>query len=145
MHAQQPPDCKLQERRRTDCIPAKGEKKKRTKAIDGAGVNNTILHRITLIKSVLQMAKREGVIQRNPASVRESWFESPKVQKTPFSVYTLEEVQRMMGALLVEPLWFAVAVMLAIELGLRRSEIVGLREGDIDFACGRVTICNVTT
>lgn len=137
--------CWEQDRRRTDYSPAKGERKKRTKAIDGAGVNNTVLHRITLIKSVLQMAKREGLIQRNPASAREGWFEPPKMQKHPFSVYTLEEVQKMLRALLAEPLWFAVAVMLAIELGLRRSEIIGLRESDIDFESGRLTICHVTT
>lgn len=134
-----------QNRRQTDYTPTKGEKKKRTKEKEGAGVNNTILHRITLIKSVLQMAKREGLIQRNPASAREGWFEPPKMQKHAFSVYTLEEVQKMLRALLVEPLWFVVAVMLAIELGLRRSEIVGLRESDIDFDSGRVVICHVIT
>lgn len=133
------------ERRQPDYIPAKGEAKKRTKNADGSGISNTIHHRVTAIKSILQMAKRDGLIQRNPASSRESWFKPPKVQKYAFSVFTVEEARKMLGKLMREPLWFAVAVMLAIELGLRRSEIVGLRESDIDFDSGRVVICNVVT
>lgn len=137
--------CWERTRRQPDYIPAKGEEKKRTKSADGSGINNTVHHRVTAIKSILQMAKRDGLIQRNPASSRESWFKSPKVQKYAFSVFTVEEARKMLDKLICEPLWFVVAVMLAIELGLRRSEIIGLRESDIDFACGRVTIRNVIT
>ena len=54
-----------------------GEHKKRSKYEDGSGVENTIKHRTTLIRSVLQDAKRDGIVDRNVASARDCRISLP--------------------------------------------------------------------
>ena len=51
----------------------------------------------------------------------------------------------MLQKLQEKALWFVVAVTIALLLGLRRSEIVGLRECDIDWETDRITVCHTVT
>lgn len=53
---------------------------------DGAGIENTVKHRATAVRSILQSAKRAGLVERNVASTRDSDVELPKVQQHTFDV-----------------------------------------------------------
>ena len=122
-----------------------GEYAKKVKYKDGRGIENTVKHRTTLIRSVLQYAKRAGIIDRNVASTRDCQIDLPNPQRHKFPVLSVEEGRRLLRALRDEPLWFRVAIAIALLLGLRRSEIIGLRVEDIDRANGRLTVCNTVT
>lgn len=122
-----------------------GPYKKRTKYTDGSGIENTVLHRLTLIRSVLQSAKRYGVVTTNAASSRDSWISIPKPQQHLFPVFTQEEAQHFISLLKDEELWFRVAVLLALLLGLRRSEVIGIREQDIDMQQGQLEVRHTVT
>lgn len=122
-----------------------GPHKKKNKYSDGTGIENTILHRATIIRAVLQYCKRDGIVEKNVASKRDSWVELPQPQQHVFQVFTPEEADEFVEALKGEPLWFRVAVLLALMLGLRRSEVIGLRVSDIDFKAHELVIQCVVT
>ena len=110
-----------------------GEHKKQSKYGDGSGVENTIKHRTTLIRSVLQYAKREGVVERNVASSRDCHISLPTPQRNVFPVLNICEANKMESLMREEPLWFRAAVLLALLLGLRRSEVIGATEFAISW------------
>lgn len=130
------------ERRQPDYA---GEHKKNCKYKDGSGIENTIKHRTTLIRSVLQYAKREGIVDPNVASTRDSQINLPNPQRHEFPVLSHEEAKQLLQKLKEKALWFVVAVTIALLLGLRRSEIVGLRECDIDWVANSITACHTVT
>ncbi len=111
----------------------------------GCGIENTIKHRTTLIRSVLEDMKRRGYVTRNVASTRDCKVELPKPMAHVFSVLSPEEANRFVECLKGEELWFIVAVLLALTLALRRSEVCGLREGDINWETGVLTVCHTVT
>lgn len=61
-----------------------GEYKARVKYTDGSSVENTVKHRATLIRSVLQHAKRDGLVDRNVASSRDCHINLPLPQRNVF-------------------------------------------------------------
>lgn len=77
----------------------KGEHKKKTMYSDGSGIENTVKHRTTMLRSVLQYAKRAGMVDRNVASNRDSYVDFPNPQRHEFQVLTPEEAQKMLECL----------------------------------------------
>lgn len=122
-----------------------GEHKVRSQRSDGSGIENTVKHRHTALRSILQYAKREGIITRNVASLRDCQVSVPKPQRQEFSVLTEKEALVLINALENEPLWFRIAVLLGLLYGLRRSEIIGLRLSDIDWDAKLLTIVRTVT
>ena len=122
-----------------------GKDKKRVKYADGSGIENTVMHRATVIRSVLQYAKREGIVDRNAASKNDSQIDLPKPQRHEFCVLNVEEAQRLLQQLNHEDLWFRIAVTMGLLLGLRRSEIIGLRVSDINFADNSICVSHTVT
>ena len=122
-----------------------GEYKKNSKYKDGSGVENTIKHRTTLIRSVLQYAKRDGLVDRNVASSRDSHVSLPSPQHNLFLVLTLAEANRMMKLARDEALWFLVAVAMGLLIGLRRSEVIGAREEAINWDTCQIIISQTIT
>ena len=116
-----------------------------SKFADGSGVENTIRHRTTLIRSVLQHAKRADIVVRNVASTRDCQVELPKAMRHVFPVLTERESRALMRATKNAPVWFRLVVLLAVLFGLRRSEICGLCEEDIDWENSTVTIRRTVT
>lgn len=112
---------------------------------DGAGVENTVKHRATAVRSILQSAKRAGLVDRNVASTRDSDIELPKAQQHTFDVLSQDEAVQMVKALGREETWLQVAVLLGLVCGLRRSEVVGLKERDIDLQKNTLTIRHAVT
>lgn len=112
---------------------------------DGSGIENTVKHRATAVRSILQGAKRAGLVDRNVASTRDSDVELPKVHTHTFDVLSQDEAVAMVQALQEEESWFRVAVLLGLICGLRRSEVIGLKTSDIDLTRNTMAIQHAVT
>ncbi|QHF92982.1 site-specific integrase [Streptomyces sp. NHF165] len=82
-------------------------------------------HRV--LRSALSAACREELVTRNVAGL----VEPPRVTSRELSPWTLEETLTFLGAARKDPLY--AAFVLAVTMGLRRGEIVGLRWSDVDL------------
>jgi integrase len=82
-------------------------------------------HRV--LRSALSAACREELVTRNVASL----VESPRVTARELNPWTLDETLTFLGAARKDPLY--AAFVLAVTMGLRRGEIVGLRWSDVDL------------
>lgn len=122
-----------------------GEHKVAPRNSDGSGVENTVHHRYTVLRSILQYAVREGIIDRNVASKRDAHIQPPLPQRQEFDVLTQEEALTLIQCLGQEPYWFQVAVLLGLLLGLRRSEIIGIKTTDINWEMETLTIRRAVT
>ena len=122
-----------------------GEHKKVSKYADGRGIENTVMHRYTIIRAVLQYAKRAGIVDRNVASKRDCQIDAPRPQQNEFNVLSIEEGHALLAKISTEPLWFQISITIALLLGLRRSEIIGLRISDIDLVHRRLVVSNTVT
>lgn len=122
-----------------------GDYKVRPQRSDGSGIENTVKHRHTTLRSILQYAKREGIVSRNVASLHDCQLSVPKPQRQLFPVLNYEEANTLILALINEPHWFRATVLLGLLLGLRRSEIIGLRFSDIDWATGTISVRRTVT
>lgn len=104
------------------------------------GMNpNTILKHHQLIRAALNDAVKNDLINKNPAVSAKR----PETVKGENGFYTAKELKRLLkevrGNVLETP------VMLAAFLGLRRSEVIGLKWSSIDFDNHTVKICNKVT
>lgn len=113
--------------------------------VDGSGIENTVFHRYTVLRAVLQYAKREGIVTRNVASKRDCQIDIPNPQRQEFAVLNVEEARKLLCELDHEPLWFSAAIMLGLLLGLRRSEVIGLRDSDVDWENHILTVRRTVT
>lgn len=100
---------------------------------DGSGVENTVLHRATVLRSILQYAKKNGIVDKNVAAKHDCQIDLPKPQRHDFPVLDTEEAKQLLQKVEESATWFQVAVTLALTLGLRRSEIIGLKSSDFDL------------
>ena len=84
------------------------------------------------MRTVLQRATDDGLIDRNPAVILKRFDVGHKDE--PFYLPTPAEVKALYSAAKKEgPEWFRLALRLAAEAGLRAGEVCGLRIKDIDF------------
>lgn len=81
-------------------------------------------HRV--LRTALTAACREELVTRNVASL----VEPPRAKSRELSPWSLEETLNFLAAARKDPLY--AAFVLAIAMGLRRGEIVGLRWVDVD-------------
>ncbi|MET7907134.1 site-specific integrase [Streptomyces avermitilis] len=82
-------------------------------------------HRV--LRTALTAAVREELIARNVASL----VEPPRVKQREIRPWTLEETLAYLEAARCDPLY--AAFVLAVAMGLRRGELVGLRWSDVDL------------
>ena len=122
-----------------------GENKVQARFTDGSGIENTVHHRYTVLRSILQYAVRERIIDRNVASKRDAHIQPPSPQRQEFDVLSQTEALELIQHLAQEPLWFQISVLLGLLLGLRRSEIVGIRLSDINWDINTLTIHRTAT
>ncbi|MCB9707135.1 MAG: tyrosine-type recombinase/integrase, partial [Myxococcales bacterium] len=86
------------------------------------------------LKAILGRAIRLGVLERMPVPI-----EIPRrIRKEPIA-YTPEEVELLLGAAANDPQLLA-AVLLGLDGGLRRGEILALRWEDVDFNRATLTV-----
>lgn len=98
---------------------------------------NTIHKQHTNINKFLKYALQLDMIDRNPAD----WVTLPKkVKSAVASFYNAEQLQSLLSLFWGDPI--ESAVFLTVHLGLRRSEVCGLRWDSIDFNTSQITICH---
>lgn len=100
---------------------------------------NTINKHFALLHMALQDAMRKQKIFQNVAD----YIEPMKIEKKKIQYINTEEAAALCES--VKDTQLELAVTLAIYLGLRRGEVLGLRWGDIDFDKGTVKIANTRT
>ncbi|MFI9548457.1 tyrosine recombinase XerC [Streptomyces sp. NPDC052016] len=82
-------------------------------------------HRV--LRTALTAACREELVTRNAASL----VEAPKVPRRELTPWTLDETLTFLEHARRDPLY--AAFVLAVSMGLRRGEILGLRWSDVDL------------
>jgi integrase len=88
-------------------------------------------HRV--LKQALNDAVKWGLINRNPANV-----DGPRVPRYEMRALTAEEVNRLLDA--ARDTEIGPVVSLAVYTGMRRSELLGLRWGDVDFDLATIQV-----
>ena len=98
----------------------------------------TIKNTIGLLSSAYDHAIFIGQLKENPCKR----VTLPKGQPKDIRIFYLDEIPKFLEAIADCPLDERVAYELALFLGLRRSEILGLRESDVDIVKGLVYVHN---
>lgn len=107
---------------------------------DAKGLSsNTIRKHHVLLHTALKSAFRQGVIPDNPMQRATP----PRATTATVAYYTPARLGQLLQAVRGDPL--EVPVHLACFLGLRRSEILGLRWRDVDLASGQLSVRWVRT
>ena len=89
-----------------------------------------------IIRGALQDAMKKNMIPYNPADRATL----PKKKKFIGSAYSVAQANALLKVIDGEPI--KPAIILGLFYGLRRSEVLGLRWGDIDFQAGTIHIRN---
>lgn len=101
-----------------------------------AGVNREL----ALLRRMLNVAVRNGWIAANPFSKGDSLV-SAADEKRRDRVLTREETSRLLAACESPARWvYRIAILFALDCGLRRGEILKLNWDDIDFEAQTLTI-----
>lgn len=100
---------------------------------------NTIRKHHVLLHTALKSAFRQGVIPANPIQRATP----PRATTVEVSYYTPARLAQLLQVVKGDPL--EVPVWLACFLGLRRSEILGLRWRDVDLSSGQISVRWVRT
>lgn len=98
----------------------------------------TIRNTIGLLNSAYARAVRTGQLMSNPCSR----VELPKKNKPDIKVFSEHEVLAFFKALSSERIDYKVAYELCLLCGMRRSEVLGLKESDVNLAFKSVTIAH---
>lgn len=98
--------------------------------------NYTIRGIVTVLSAVFTRAVRIEAVQRNPVTGVDL---PPAKAKTKARVLTVEEIRTLIDS---APKQFLTLVATACFTGLRQSELLGLRWGDIDFEQNRMHVRN---
>lgn len=106
---------------------------------DGKGPlsSRTVAMHFKLLSSILNKAVRWELIDENPCQR----VDAPKQRTKPQPIMQEKDLARFLRLLLTEaPLKYQAFFMLAFTDGLRRSEICGLDEANVDFDAGTLRI-----
>lgn len=96
----------------------------------------TVRNIISLLSSSYDSAIRLGQIESNPCKM----VELPKRSQPKIDIFNDDEIVRFLDVLSTKRLDYIVAYKLALFCGMRRSEILGLKESDINIPFRTVTI-----
>ncbi len=93
---------------------------------------STVQHYLSAVSAVLSDAKRNEIIQTNPARM----IDLPTTNRMEQHIPTVQEVQRLLQALSMEPRHFRVFYLLAMATGCRQGELCTLRWSDFRSVSG---------
>ena len=95
---------------------------------------------VGIVRGTLEWAEKNELVKKNPAKFVEL---PPDKESGVGCAITTEEVRKLLEASKGHPVH--IAIFLAAFLGLRRSEILGLRWENVDLEARTVCICETTT
>lgn len=98
--------------------------------------NTTIQSYYCIINNILEQAIKWDYLRNNPNSK----IEKPKRDRKEISVYSKEEIIKLLECLKNECLKYQAIIYMALDLGCREGELIGLTWNDIDFKTRLVTI-----
>lgn len=104
----------------------------KTKKLASKTINNSV----NLLSAAYKNAVKKKLLFENPCEV----IEKPKKKNNEKKILNEDEIKRFIECLDEECLDFKVLCELALFLGMRKGEILGLRESDINFDFGTVQI-----
>lgn len=90
-----------------------------------------------LISTILAQADKEMLIPYNPARKATP----PKIQRKEVNYFQIEDMERILDSLELEPLKWRMLVHLLLITGARRGEIAGLKWDVVDWSKNRIHIC----
>ena len=90
---------------------------------------STVQHYLSAVSAVLSDAKRNEIIQTNPARMTDL----PTTNRMEQHIPTAQEVQRLLQALSMEPRHYRLFYLLSMYTGCRRGELCALQWSD--FSC----------
>lgn len=96
----------------------------------------TVKETYYILRKCLELAVDMELIKRNPAEK----IVLPKRHKPEIKVFNMEEIHRLLTVLREEKSELELPVNLALSLGLRRGEVLGLKFSDVDFEAKTVNI-----
>lgn len=96
----------------------------------------SIRHFRATLRNALNVAMRDGLVARNVAAL----VKPPRLLKSTLHVFTREEALRFLSIVRGHRLESIFTV--ALSLGLREGEILGLRWQDVDLDAGRLEVAN---
>lgn len=99
----------------------------------------TVEYDHSILRNALNVALKWGLVSRNVAALADA----PSVERGKADAYTPEEAQRLIESV-AGTRWEAF-YRLALGLGLRMGELIGLRWRDIDLERGRLTVARSKT
>lgn len=100
-------------------------KKKTNKAL----TQNTILHYYRILNIVFKRAISDGIIKENPVTS----IKPPPIAKINYSTFSPQEVEELIKKVIDDDERMGCVIIIALCLGMRRSEICGLTWKNIDF------------
>ena len=98
----------------------------------------TIINTISILNSAYDRAVRTGQLQANPCK----YVTLPKKKKPEIITFSNDELVTFIDMLSRERLDYKVGYELCLFCGMRRSEVLGLREQDVNVLFSSVTIRN---
>lgn len=101
---------------------------------------STVLYHHRVLNSILGDAVKWGLIPFNPASR----VDPPKARTKQAACYDKEQTAMLLAALDEEPLQYKMMVVLALTLGLRRGELMGLEWQDVSFERNTIEVCRTS-
>lgn len=120
-----------------DCTPYQIEQQIALMAKYGLSAKS-IKNTIGLLSSAYEHGIQIGLVNDNPCKK----VTLPKVKRKDPLIFSREDIQNFLYALADCPIDEKVAYELALFMGLRRSEICGLKESDVDIVNGTISIHN---
>ena len=100
----------------------------------GALSPRTVLQTHRILSSALRNAVKLGILTRNVAEA----VDPPRITRYEAQTLTWSEVHPLLG--LVKDSLFRTVVLLAVQTGLRRSELLGLQWRDVDLVAGSLSV-----
>lgn len=91
--------------------------------------NNTLLHYYNFINGVLKFGVSMQLITSNP----NERIRRPKIVKNEIEIYTPDEVKKLLKCLEKENIKYQAIIVLALDSGCRRSELLGATWDDINL------------
>ncbi len=102
----------------------------RTRKCHGKPIHESTAQRyLTVVSAVLSDAKRNEIIEKNPARM----LDLPALQRTAQRIPSPNEVQKLLDALAREPRHYRLFYLLSMYTGCRRGELSALKWSDFTY------------